>query len=151
MKAEDFLEQVETIDTMVQNCLIERQQWDDLAKSITAQMGGERVQSSGNPSKMADAIIACLAMEDEILAKVKRLADKKRDVVSTIEQLKRIEYDVLHMKYIQYKDFYEIADKYAKDYNWATTVHGRAKNSLQRILDEREHNARNEQKQEGNT
>lgn len=140
MKAEDFLEQVETIDTLVKNKLIERQQWQDLAQSITAQMGGERVQSSGNPSKMADAVIACTDMIDEINAQVKRLAIKKRDVVSAIEQLKMIEYDVLHMKYIQYKDFFEIADKYGKDYNWATTVHGRAKKSVQRILDERKQN-----------
>lgn len=140
MKAEIFLEQVETIDTLVKNKLIERQQWADLAQSITAQMGGERVQSSGNPSKMADAVIACTDMIDEINAQVKRLAIKKRDVVSVIEQLKMIEYDVLHMKYIQYKDFFEIADKYGKDYNWATTVHGRAKKSVQRILEERKQN-----------
>lgn len=126
----------------MKNKLIERQQWEDLAQCITAQMGGERVQSSGNPSKMADAICTCIDMEDEIDAQVKRLATKKRDVISVIEQLKMVEYDVLHMKYIQYKDFFEIADKYGKDYNWATTIHGRAKKSVQRILDERRHNAK---------
>lgn len=137
MKASTFLEQVETIDTLIKNKLIERQQWEDLAQSITAQMGGERVQSSGSQSKMADAVIRCIAEEDEIDRQVARLAAKKRDVVSVIEQLKLNEYDVLHMRYIQKLSFYDIADAKGHDYNWATTVHGRGKASVQRILDAR--------------
>ena len=141
MEASTFLEQVESIDILIKNKLIERQQWEDLAYSITAQMGGERVQSSGSQSKMADAVIRCLAEEEEIDRQVERLAAKKRDVVSVIEQLKLNEYDVLHMKYIQKLSFYDIAEAKGHDYNWATTVHGRGKQSVQRILDARKNNS----------
>ena len=145
MKASTFLEQVETIDTLIKNKLIERQQWEDLAYSITAQMGGERVQSSGSQSKMADAVIRCMAEEEEIDEQVQRLVEKKRDVVSVIEQLKVVQYDVLHMKYIQKMSYYDIADAKGHDYNWATTVHGRALKNVQNILD-----ARNNQKNSSN-
>ena len=137
MKASTFLEQVETIDTLIRNKLIERQQWEDLAHSITAQMGGERVQSSGSQSKMADAVIRCISEEEEIDRQIARLAEKKRDVVSVIEQLKVVQYDVLHMKYIQKMSYYDIADAKGHDYNWATTVHGRALKNVQNILDAR--------------
>ena len=137
MKASAFLEQVETIETLIKNKLIERQQWEDLAHSITAQMGGERVQSSGSKSKMADAVIRCVAEEEEIDRLVELLTVKKREIVSVIEQLKVVQYDVLHMKYIQKMSYYDIADAKGHDYNWATTVHGRALKNVQNILDAR--------------
>lgn len=137
MKAGAFLEQVEAIDTLIKNKLIERQQWEDLKYSITAQMGGERVQSSGSQSKMADAVIKCLAEEDEIDRQVGLLAARKRDVLSVIEQLKVVQYDVLHMKYIQKMSYYDIGAAKGYDYNWATTVHGRALKNVQNILDSR--------------
>ena len=137
MKAGAFLEQVEAIDTLIKNKLIERQQWEDLAHSITAQMSGDRVQSSGSKSKMADAVIRCLAEEDEIDRQVQALAAKKRDVLSVIEQLKVVQYDVLHMKYIQKMSYYDIGAAKGYDYNWATTVHGRALKNVQSILDGR--------------
>lgn len=55
-----FLEQVRRFDTMIQNKLIEKQQWMEMATSITANTDGERVQSSGAKSKMADAVIKCV-------------------------------------------------------------------------------------------
>lgn len=141
MDALNFLDQVDKADTIIRNLLIERKQWEDLAYTITAQMGGERVQSTGTPSKMADAVGRCLDMEAIIDQKVAHLAAIKLDVTHTIEQLNTVYYNVLHMKYIQGLDYYEIGDAYGKDYSWATSTHGRAKQALQRLLNERERNA----------
>ena len=132
-----FLEQVEKADTITRNLLIERKQWEDLACSITAHMGGERVQTSGTKSKMADAVARCLDMEEIIDKKVACFAGIKLDVTNAIERLPTVYYDVLHRKYVQYQDYYDIADAYGKDYSWATTTHGRAKQALQRLLNER--------------
>lgn len=134
--AQVYLEQVEMLDAIIRNKLIERKQWREVAMSITANMDGERVQSSGARSKMADAVDKCVDMEAEIDALVDRLIETKKDIVQTIEMLySPIEYNVLHMRYIQFKDFYEIAEKYKKDYGWATTTHGRALTHVQEILD----------------
>ena len=136
--AQMFLERVEMMDSIIQNKLVEQKQWKDIALGITANMGGERVQSSGSKSKMADALDKCMDMEDEINAQVDRLIDTKREVVATIEKLESpMEYNVLHLRYIQYKSLQEIADKYKREYGWATTTHGRALAHVQEILDRR--------------
>lgn len=127
------------IDTVVKNKLIEQRQWHDLALSITANMGGEKVQSSGSQSRMADALNKCMDMETEIAGAVDKLVAEKREIVAVIEQIDSpVEYDVLHRRYIQYKSLQEIADHYKKEYGWATTTHGRALANVQSILDKKQ-------------
>lgn len=136
--AQIYLERVEIIDSIITNKLIEQQQWREIALGITANMDGERVQSSGSQSKMADAINKCVDMEAEIDDWIDQLVNIKREVIATIEKLDNAtEYNVLHLRYIQFKDFQEIADKYGKEYGWATTTHGRALARVQEILDRR--------------
>lgn len=138
-EAKLFLEQVEKLDAIIKNKLIEQQQWRDIALGITANMDGERVQSSGAKSKMADAVVKCVDMEAEIDRLVDNLVDTKKDVIKTIEQLySPTEYNVLHMRYIQFKSLQEIADHYDRDYSWVTTTHGRALANVQAMLDARQ-------------
>jgi len=137
-EAQRYLEQVEMLDAIIKNKLIEQRQWKDIALGITANMDGERVQSSGSQSKMADAIDKCVDMEAEIDSLVDRLIDTKREVIQTIEQVDSpIEYNVLHMRYIQFLELQEIADHYGKEYSWATTTHGRAIANVQKIIDQK--------------
>lgn len=68
MDAKDYLLQVKKLDLQIKNKLIEKQQWKDIALGITANMDGERVQSSGTKSKMADALVKCIDIETEINA-----------------------------------------------------------------------------------
>lgn len=129
-----FLEQVEKLDAIIRNKLIERRMWMDIALGITANMGGEKVQSSGSQSKMADAVERCVDMETEIDNLIDRLIDTKKAVLKVIERVDSpTEYNVLHMRYIQYRTLQEIADHYHKDYGWATTTHGRALKSVENV------------------
>ena len=132
------LEQPEKLDIQIRNKLIEKKQWHDIALGITANMEGERVQASGARSKMAEAVDKCVDMEAEIDSLVDELIDTKKEVIQTIEQLDSpIEYNVLHMRYIQYLSLQEIADHYHKDYSWATTTHGRALKSVRKVMEKR--------------
>lgn len=138
-EAQIFLEQPEKLDIQIRNKLIEKKQWHDIALGITANMDGERVQSSGAKSKMADAINKCVDMEAEIDSLVDELIDTKKNVIQTIEKLDSpTEYNILHMRYIQYLSLQEIADHYNRDYGWVTTTHGRALKSVQVLLDRKE-------------
>lgn len=135
-EAQIYLEQPEKLDLRIKNKLIEKQQWRDIALGITANMDGERVQSSGAKSKMADAVGKCVDCEAEIGSLIDILIDTKKEVIQTIEHLDSpIEYDVLHRRYIQHQSLQDIADHFGKDYGWATTTHGRALKSVQAILD----------------
>jgi prophage DNA circulation protein len=136
MLAKEYLQRVDKLDIMINNKLAEQQQWLDMALSITANMGGERVQSSGSKSKMADAIDKCIDMESDINRLIDELIEAKRDVIRVIEAVDNpTEYDVLHKRYIQKMSLSDIAERYGKEYSWATTTHGRALQSVQRILD----------------
>jgi RNase H-fold protein (predicted Holliday junction resolvase) len=136
VEAKEFLKQPERLDLRIKNKLIEKQQWKEIALGITANMDGERVQSSsGAKSKMAEAVIKCVDMEAEIDSLIDELIDTKKKVIQTIEQLdSATEYNVLHMRYIQYLSLQDIADHYNRDYGWATTTHGRALKSVQELL-----------------
>jgi RNase H-fold protein (predicted Holliday junction resolvase) len=137
VEAKEFLKQPERLDLRIKNKLIEKQQWKEIALGITANMDGERVQSSGAKSKMADAVERCVDMEAEIDRLIDELIDTKTEVIQTIEKLdSATEYNFLHMRYIQFKSLQEIADHYGRDYGWATTVHGRALKSVQEIMDQ---------------
>lgn len=138
MKAKDYLKQIEKLDTLIQNKLAEKARWKDIALGITTSTEGERVQSSGSQQKMADAINRCIDIEREIDSFVDSMVDMKKEIIQTIEQLNPTEYDVLHKRYIQNMTFDEIAEAKRKSKSWATTVHGRALQSVQRILDDRE-------------
>ena len=136
MDAKSFLKRVESLDVKIRNKLIEQQQWRNIALGITANMDGDRVQSSSGKSKMSDAIDRCVDMEAEINELVDKLIDTKKEVIQTIEQLdSAVEYDVLHKRYIQHMELQDIADHYGYEYGWATTTHGRALKSVQEILD----------------
>lgn len=134
-KAQMFLERVEMFDTIIENKLIEQRQWKSLALNITANMDGERVQSSGTKSKMADAVERCVDIEGEIADAVDKLITEKQQVVRTIEKLySPTEYKILHMRYIQHISLTDIANNLNREYTWVTTTHGRALKNVQNIL-----------------
>ena len=139
MEAKEYLLQVKKLDTMIKNKLIEKQQWKDIALGITANMDGERVQSSGTKSKMADALVKCIDIETEIDSLVDKLIDTKKEVIAVIERLSSpLQYDVLHLHYIQFVTLQEIADKYGMSYDWAKQAHKRALKNVQRIRESKE-------------
>ena len=138
MKAIDYLKQIEKLDTLIQNKSAEKARWKDVALGVTTTTDGERVKSSGSQQKMADAVNRYVDIEREIDSSVDRMVDLKKEIIRTIEQLNPTEYDVLHKRYIQNMTFDEIAEAKRKSKSWATTVHGRALQSVQRILDDRE-------------
>ena len=138
MNARDFLKQPKKLDKMIENKLIEKEQWESIATGTTAQMGGERVQSAGSQQKMADAIARFIDIEKEIDECIDQLIDTKNDVITVIEQLNASEYDLLHKVYVQFFTLQEVADLYEKSISWAKTIHKRGLKNVQRILDERQ-------------
>lgn len=136
-KAKEYLQQVNKLDKMISNKLIEVEQWKAIATGTTAASDGERVKASSNQKKMENAICRYTVIEEEINRHMDEMIDTKKDVIRTIEQLPVIEYDLLHHVYIQGMTLDEVACMNDKSYSWATTVHGRALQHVQEILDRR--------------
>lgn len=138
MDASSFLKRIYKLEKIVENKLVEREQWKAIATHTTSVMGGERVQSSGNQQKMAEAVNRFVDLDREIDEHIDRLIDYKREVSEVIEQLNATEYDLLHKRYFQQMTFDEVGAAMGKSKSWATTVHGRALQNVQAILDRRE-------------
>lgn len=137
MHARDYLQQVQKLDKMIENKLVEVEQWKAIATSITSRLSGDRVQSSGNPQKMEDAVLRYIRLDEEITQIIDKLVELKKDVIRTIELLPPAEYDLLHKVYIQGMTMAEYADLCDIPYTNVTTTHGRALKKVQGILDGR--------------
>ena len=138
MNAKDFLLQIKKLDKLIENKLVEIQQWKAIATNSTTNMSGERVESSHNPRSKEDAICKYMDLEIEAQKDFERFVKAKNDVISVIEQLNATEYDILHKIYVQDFTLQDVANKYDMSYSWATTTHGIALKHVQRILNERE-------------
>ena len=138
MKAKYYLRQLRKLDLMINNKMIEKEQWKAIATVTTARADCDRVQSSGSKQKMADAIGRYIDIENEIDRCIDNLVDAKKDVISVIEQLEQSEYDILHKVYIQYMSLSDVAAMEDKSYSLITTIHGNALKHVQIILNERE-------------
>lgn len=150
MDAKEYLLQVQKIDKLIENKLMEKEQWKSIAEGTTTASEGERVQSSSDQQKMESAVIKMMAIQEEIEKQLLELIKTRQDVADTISQLKAIEYDVLHKMYIgilkrdskgnsfvKYLDLQEVADLNKKTYSWATTTHGRALEEVRKILEQK--------------
>lgn len=143
MTAKDYLQQVQKLDKIIENKLVEADQWKSMAESITQHLSGDRVQSSGNQQKMEDAVIRYIELDHEITRIIDRLADIKMEVIATIERLPAAEYDLLHKVYIQGVSMADYADKTNQPYTNVTTTHGRALKKVQAYLDGKEKGSKN--------
>ena len=133
--AQKYLERDKHLKTEIECLLAERQQWKDIAMSITSAMGGERVQSSGAKSKLELSVSECDEAEAEILAAVKKLASERKAIRQALRGVENpTEYKVLHMRYIQHKEVDEVAEAFGSDYTWVTTCQGRGFKSLEAVL-----------------
>ena len=139
MKAQEYLEQLDNLEIAIQNKMIEKEQWRDIALGVTARYDGERVQSTGSQQKMSDAVIKLTDIDREIDRIIGEKVCKRLEIIATIEKLNLHEYNVLHKLYIQKKSFKEAAAECGKSHSWATSVHGNALKNLQKILDAAKH------------
>lgn len=138
MNAKEFLHQVRKLDKLIENKLVEVQQWRAIAKNTATIFTPDKVQSTHNPLKVQDAICKYMDLEAEINRDIDNLIDIKKDVLSVIEQLSAMDYDVLHKIYVQGLTLQDVASIYDRQYGWATTRHGIALKEVQMILDKRE-------------
>jgi DNA-directed RNA polymerase specialized sigma24 family protein len=140
MTAEKYLEQIKSIDAIVINKLKDHRRFVELATGIGGFSDGERVKSSPNLQRGADAIGEYIDLEREIV----ELRRKREAIIKTLEQLPPVEYKILYMLYVEYtKDgddytFKELAYKFKKSYEYIKTRKRRGLRLVQNIIDKKE-------------
>ena len=140
MKAKDYLRQLQKLDKLIENKMAEKRRWQEIALGRGSSFStDDRVQTSSSQQKMADAVCKYIGIEAEIDHYIDKLVDARREVIATIELLDVMEYDLLHKVYVQYMTLNEAAEAMdRRSYSWATTVHGRALQHVQKIIDGRD-------------
>lgn len=140
-EVKEYLYRIDDIDIRIRNKHIEKAQHHalmmDVATIITANMGGERVQSSGSKQRMADTVDEKLTYIQNIDKRIAELEKEKGEIVSTIELLPKDEYDILHKCYVQHMSLKEVAAERDESYSSTTTTHGIALKRLGEILEKR--------------
>lgn len=132
MTAEQYLNQIERIDTSI---AIKRKEYARLVAKANSMGGfsvGERVQSSRNLQSGADAIAEYIDVEREI----KALVAKKKAILDTMEKLPSKEYQILYRVYVEGAMIKELPSEFKKSYPWVLLMKRRALEHLQAILDE---------------
>lgn len=133
----EYLMQIKKLDRMIDHKLQELEKWKSVCEYPNVPAYGiEKVQSSGG--RMTFAIENYIAVGSEVREDVQKLLTVKRDIISTIEELPLPEYDVLYERYVNLREFHQIADQMDISYSWVTSVHGRGLKSIQKILEGRE-------------
>lgn len=105
-----YLGQIRFLDNVIENRLRERSRLRDKITSISSEMSGDRVQSSGSKDRIGDSVSKLVDLEREIDGLIDRYIDKKRVISSQLESLSNPDYyQILYLRYVDRKSFCEIS------------------------------------------
>ena len=148
MRADEFVEQVRYLDSMIENKRDEERELWALATSMTQSYSG-MPHGSGDNDKMTDIVKKIIDAQKRTNAQIDAYIDAKLDVIAHIERLPRKQYDVLYWLYIKKRDKREKGQKWY--YTWSEAAEnigcseenirktrGRGLKNLQKILDSEE-------------
>ena len=114
MQAEQYLDRIKKIDAMIKNKLRDHARWVEIAEGFGGAALGDRVQSSRNLHKGADAIGNYIDIEREI----ESLKQERLRIIQNIERLPAEEYEVTYMLYVENYSMKEVAHSKKRSYDW---------------------------------
>ena len=140
-EVKEYLYRIDDIDSRIRNKHKEKKKHYDLmmdaATTITANMSGERVQSSGSKQRMADTVDEKLTYIQWLDKKIAELEAEKQEISDTIDLLPKDEHDIIHKCYVQNMSLKEVAAERDESYSSTTSTHGTALKRLGEILEKR--------------
>lgn len=121
MTTKDYLNQISRINRMINNKIVELSQLKELACSISAVSGEDRVMVTPNFDKIGKKQAKIDEMERNIDALVDEYIIKRDQIVSQIDSMEDENvYNVLFSRYIEKKTFEVIATE--MNYSWRQTI-----------------------------
>lgn len=133
--AQKYLRQVELYGVRISNMLEELKRLKLLTTQITAALKQDVVSHSGNQDKIAEAVAKIVDLENEISAAIDEYIDKWREVGALVDKMDNPdEAAVLHKLYFEKKTWPQIAVEMNMTERNAQYIHGRALQSVRRIL-----------------
>lgn len=112
MTAKQYLSQIGRLNKVITNKLTEIHQLKAMAYNITVVNEGEIVQTSGSSDRLGNMVARIVDMERELQSDIDKYIDVKGHIITQIESMpKESHYKVLFARYVEEKQFDDIADE----------------------------------------
>lgn len=123
----EYLKNIQLIDAIIKKKESEITKLDAQRQNITAQMGGERVQTSPRNDQLAELTAKIVDLQNETIKELSRRYDEMWERIRVIEQVKdEKQYNLLYAVYVEDKLLKTAALEYDINYDNAKTIHGEA-------------------------
>ena len=129
MKAKEYLQQLQRLDTVINQKIKEVQDLRVQARSTGGlDYSKERVQlSPSGDAPFVKPICRIIDLEAEINAEIDRFVDEKHKIINQIQGLKNSDYiSLLFKRYVEFKKFETIAVEMNFTYQYVLNMHGYA-------------------------
>ena len=134
MTAKQYLQQVKGLDNMIEAKLEQVERLRALATRVTTAYTYTR-QENGCKDKMASIVCKIVDTMDKINASIDEFVKMKKETQQHIDAMQNENYRLLlELRYVNYKNWHEIADILGFTLRWTYTIHGRALIEFQKAL-----------------
>lgn len=135
MNAKEYLSQALWLDQMIESKLDQLETLRGLSMKVTSSFSDDKVTGGNNNNyRLESAIVKVIELEEEINADFNRLIDLKKTIQHTINKMENINYQILlEMRYINGKNWEDIAQQLNYNNRTVFKVHGKALKQFERV------------------
>lgn len=135
LDAKRYLQQIRLYDSRISAKLEELQHTKEMALRVTPTLKKDAASGTGTQDKLAEAVAKIVDLEATINEDISRYIAAKQEISAVIDKLSDPDQlQVLHMRYVQYKTWEQIACDMGFSYRWVCTIHGRALQQVENFL-----------------
>jgi len=127
MTAKEYLNQLMSIEKLIQLKTTERERLMALATKVTSALNDCKVETSPDNTKTQNIIIKMAELREEIEEQASRYTALYRKIEEEIDDIEDDRYKLLLiMRYMKGASFSDIADKLGYEKRWTLVLHKRA-------------------------
>lgn len=134
MKAKEYLQQLQRLDTMINQKIKELGDLRLMSQSVSGiDYSKERVQSSpSGDAPFVKPVLRMIELEQEINAEIDRFVDEKHEIINQIQALQNPKHiDILYKHYVEFKRLEIVAVEMNFTYQYIVELHGTALKEFQ--------------------
>ena len=126
MGVKEYLQQIRLLDAKINIKLAEKQAWYDMLHSMD--YSKDKVQGGVAGSTVENCVIKIEMIEKELDESIDKLVNIKREAIRMIDEgiEDSLQYQILYMRYFQFKGFGRIAKELNYTEQWVIKQHGLA-------------------------
>ena len=138
MTAKEYLSQARLLDARINAKIQQVSALNDLATHATATLTGMPRNPSRSESRMAEAVVKIIDLQNEINHDIDELVDLKREITRREKSIPNTEYQLLlEKRYLCFMTWEQISLDMHYTNRWLRKMHERALDVVDRILQER--------------